>query len=690
MGKRTLIITEKPDTARRIASALDRDRNAKRMNEKGVPYYLARHNTDLVVVPALGHLYTVSSGKKGRASYPIFDYKWVPRYAAERKAGHIKKWLKIIIKLSQDADEFVDACDYDIEGSVIGYNILKYACGGREKVARRMKFSTLTEEELENAYAESLPHLDFALIEAGKTRHEVDWLYGINLSRALTVAVKNWSGKYWALSTGRVQGPLLKFLVSRETTIRSFVPTPFWKIKAKLQINHQVLTAEFEKPAVGTWKEAHDISTGCKGEGQIEKVTIRRFEQFPPVPFDTGALQVEAYRLFGFSPRKTLDIAERLYLDALVSYPRTNSQKLPKRVDFKTILQNLGRTSNYAELAANLLAKTALMPMEGIREDSAHPAIYPTGKLPERFLDKSEMNIWDLVVRRFMAVFGEPAIRQSVKAEISVNHRTFYLNRIQTAQRGWQQFYGCYATLEETFLPPLSKGQQICFKGVIVERRFTKPPPRYNSSSLLEKMEEAGIGTKGTRADTIQTLYQRKYVQNERMRVTELGFQVLEILENYCQQVLSAEMTKELEGRINRIGQQNEKGKAVLADAVRTLRPMIRELKSNKLQIGKQLSNALEKVRLEQSIIGACPNCKNGKLLVIHSKRTGKRFVGCTNYFTGLCKTSFALPQKGKIMTNARKCDVCGWPRVQAQMRGKTRFLCFNPDCKSKEGKRQD
>jgi DNA topoisomerase-1 len=270
MGKYTLIITEKPDTARRIASALDQDKNEKRTNEKGVPYYLARRDTDIVVVPALGHLYTVSAEKKGRSSYPVFNYKWVPRFTAERKARHVRKWLEVIMKLSKNADRFVDACDYDMEGSVIGYCILKYACGGREKVSKRMKFSTLVEEELEKAYVESLPHLDFALIEAGKTRHEVDWLYGINLSRALTFAAKKWSGKYRTLSTGRVQGPLLRFLVSREKTIRNFVPTPYWQIKAKLKMNGQIFTAEFAKQAIETWKEAYTLSTECKGGGQIE------------------------------------------------------------------------------------------------------------------------------------------------------------------------------------------------------------------------------------------------------------------------------------------------------------------------------------------------------------------------------------------------------------------------------------
>jgi DNA topoisomerase-1 len=191
LGAYTLIITEKPDAAARIASALDAAGKAKKIVDSGVPYYVAKRGEDIVVVPALGHLYTVTSEKKGWDAYPVFDYKWVPLYLAERGAKRTRVWLETIAKLAKNADVFVDACDFDVEGSIIGYSILKYACGGKEKSAKRMKYSTLTAEEIEKSYVEALPNLDFRLIEAGLARHEVDWIYGVNLSRALTVAAKN-------------------------------------------------------------------------------------------------------------------------------------------------------------------------------------------------------------------------------------------------------------------------------------------------------------------------------------------------------------------------------------------------------------------------------------------------------------------------------------------------------------------
>jgi len=686
-----LIITEKPDAAQRIASALDAKGKAKKKEDNGVPYYLAKRDREIVVVPALGHLYTVSEEKGGRSYYPVFSFRWVPRYVAERGAKQIRTWLETISKLANEADAFIDACDYDIEGSIIGYCILKYACGNKEKSSKRMKYSTLTKKELEESYTEPLPHLDFALIEAGRARHEVDWLYGVNLSRALTISARNWSGKYATLSTGRVQGPTLKFIVAREKSIRSFVPTPYWEIKTEVKIAGSVFEAEYEERTIEIKRKADAVLEACKGkDGRVEEVEVRKFRQKPPIPFDLGALQSEAYGLFGYTPRRTSNIAQRLYLEALISYPRTSSQKLPPAINYKAILKNLSKTPEYKKLTAELLAKPELKPREGKKEDPAHPAIYPTGNLPERALDDSERKVFDLIVRRFMAVFGEPALRQSMKVHIDINGHRFYLRGRRTLKEGWLRFYGPYVRSEEILLPPIEEEQVIQAKKVILEDKFTRPPPRYNPSSLLKKMEEKGIGTKATRANIIQTLYDRKYVRDERMVVTNLGFEVLEVLEKHCPTVVSIKLTKELEERMDKIQTNSEKREDVLVDAVEILKPVIEELKEKEETIGEQLSKAIKRARLEERIVGACPVCGTGQLMILYSRKTGKRFIGCTNYFKGLCKTSFPLPQRGSVRPLGTNCRRCGWPTVQVRIKGKRPWnLCFNPECPLKEERRK-
>lgn len=687
MEKFTLIITEKPDAAQRIAAALDINGNLKKMEDGGVPYYVAHRDKPIVVVPALGHLYTVAEEKHGRSYYPVFSFKWAPRYVAEKGVKHIRSWLETISKLAKGADMYIDACDYDIEGSVIGYTILKYACGNKENVAKRMKYSTLTKEELKKAYDELLPTLDFGLIEAGKTRHEVDWLYGVNLSRALTIAAKDWSGRYATISTGRVQGPTLSFLVAREKAIRSFVPTPYWEVKAQIEIDGRVFEAKYEKEIIKTRREADGVVAACKGEyGIVEDVEVNEFKQMPPTPFDIGALQSEAYSLFGYTPRRTLDIAQRLYLDALISYPRTSSQKLPQSINYNEILEGLSGVSEYRALVRELLAKGELKPNEGKKEDPAHPAIYPTGKLPERPLNDSEMRIWDLIVRRFMAVFGEAAIRRSVKVKIKVNGHAFFLRGRQTLKEGWLRFYAPYMRSEEILLPQINMGQKVRVDRIILEDKFTKPPPRYNPGSLLKEMEKAGIGTKATRADIIQTLYDRKYLRGERMVVTDLGFKVFEILQKYCPTIISVDLTRNLEERMDRIQLHMESRESVILDAIEILKPVVEELKKRETIIGEQLSHAVKKSRLEERIVGSCPVCGKGSLMILYSKRTGKRFIGCTEFFKGSCKASFPLPQKGNVIPSEKACPECGWPMVQVKIKGKRPWtLCFNTDCPSKE-----
>jgi DNA topoisomerase-1 len=550
-----------------------------------------------------------------------------------------------------------------------------------------MKYSTLTKEELEKSYAELLPHLDFALIEAGRTRHEVDWLYGVNLSRALTIAARDWSGKYATLSTGRVQGPTLRFLIAREKAIRSFVPTPYWEIKAEIEIDGTTFEAEYEKDIIETKSEANAILNECKGkDGEVEKIEVKQFQQLPPTPFDLGALQSEAYSLFGYTPMRTSDIAQRLYLDALISYPRTSSQKLPPTINYEEILKNLGKAPEYKKLTAELLAKPELKPKEGKKDDPAHPAIYPTGNLPERVLSDQERNLWDLVVRRFMAVFEEPAIRQSMKVHINVNGHRFYLRGRRILKEGWMRFYGPYVRSEEVLLPPIKEGQKVNVKKVILEDKFTKPPPRYNPGSLLKRMEEEGIGTKATRADIIQTLYDRKYIRDERMVVTDLGFEVMEVLKQYCPTVVSVKLTKELEEKMDKIQLNNEKRENILVDAVEILKPAIEELKEKEKLIGEQLSNAIKRARLEERTIGTCPICNSGKLMILYSRKTGKRFIGCTNYFKKLCSASFPLPQRGTVRPLGKNCRGCGWPTVQVKLKGRRPWnLCFNPKCPIKE-----
>jgi DNA topoisomerase-1 len=235
-------------------------------------------------------------------------------------------------------------------------------------------------------------------------------------------------------------------------------------------------------------------------------------------------------------------------------------------------------------------------------------------------------------------------------------------------------------------LPLIKEGQVVTVKKIIMEDKFTKPPPRYNAGSILKKMEQQEIGTKATRADIIQTLYDRKYVCEERIIITDLGFEIVKVLEEYCPTVVSIKLTRDLEERMNEIQMNNEKREAVLVDAVKILKPVLERLKENEKAIGEQLSNALRKSKIEEKTISACPVCHDGKLFVVYSRKTGKRFAGCTNYFKGTCKASYPLPQKGMIKPLGKNCHRCGWPTVYVKTKGRRPWtLCLNPACPLKK-----
>ena len=289
-----------------------------------------------------------------------------------------------------------------------------------------------------------------------------------------------------------------------------------------------------------------------------------------------------------------------------------------------------------------------------------------------------------------MAVFGEPALKQSIKVTVSINRNLFSFNGYRTLSEGWMEFYKPYVHLKDISLPLMFEGQKVAVKKVTLKDNFTKPPSRYNPRSLLRKMEKEEIGTKATRAATIQTLYDRKYLQGgDSMTVTDLGFEVTEVLRNYCPSVVSSEMTKKLEEKMEQIQLKQETKQNVLQNAIEILKPVTLTLKQKEPQIGAQLSRATKKSWLDERTIGKCPKCQSGKLVIIHSKKTGKRFVGCTGFFEGKCNAAYPLPQTGTIKPLATPCKSCGHPMIKVWMRPRSPWsLCLNPQCPSKETKK--
>src|SRR3989338_2698589 len=235
-----LIITEKPNAAKRIAEALADGKPIKE-SYQGVPYYKVTHGkNDVVVACAVGHLYGLAEKEKKGWKFPVFDIEWKPVSETTKSSAFTKKYLNAIKKLSKDANEFTVATDFDQEGEVIGLNIVRYVC--KRKDANRMKFSTLTKDELRESYNNKSKHIEWGQAESGEARHFLDFFNGINYSRALTSAIKT-TGAFKIMSTGRVQGPALKIIVDREKEIKAFISKPFWQIELFGEHNKQEIIA---------------------------------------------------------------------------------------------------------------------------------------------------------------------------------------------------------------------------------------------------------------------------------------------------------------------------------------------------------------------------------------------------------------------------------------------------------------
>ena len=685
----TLIVCEKPDAAGRVARALDDDNDPRRAGEQGVPFYEARRGKETIFVcSALGHLYAVDSkASTGRRFYPVWDNDWKPKNLLDRQSTRLAKWIQVISRIAGDSDRFINACDYDIEGSLIGYTILRYACNNAHSSAQRMKFSTMTEKELQTAYKTRAPHLDFSQAEAGQCRHELDWLYGINLSRVLTESALTQNKGYATLTTGRVQGPTLKFLVLREEEIQCHAPTPYWKIEATINHNGKIYEIEFEKEKVDTKVEATQVVRDCRN-AQLDVTTLesKATQQQPPYPFDLSSLQSEAFRHFGYSPSRTLALAERLYLDAFISYPRTSSQKLPADIGYREILKGITKHPSYNLLASRLLGQSELRPNQGPKQDPAHPAVYPTGESPKRSLLEPEAKLLDLVIRRFMSTFAESSLRENTRLTLQKDQYRFFLLGSHLLREGWIEYYRPYTFEDSQDLPDLSKGQRVLVNKIDSVEKFTEPPPRYNPGSLLRKMEDENIGTKATRAEIIDILYRRGYIKETRIQTTPLALKITSILDKHCPLITDSSFTAQLENQMELIQQEKLSRTEVLAEALEHLRPIMQSLIESEDELGSQLSEVVAAQRISNITFSyPCPSCSS-KLMVIRSRASGKRFIGCTGYEGG-CRFTLPLPQFGALTITSRLCKVCGFQQVMVRSRGR-RPLISCPRCYMNKSKR--
>jgi DNA topoisomerase III len=625
MGK-TLVIAEKPSVARDLAAALPG--SYKQAKEK-----THLEGDDYVITWAVGHLVGLAEPdaydpklKKWRfADLPIIpeEFKLVPN--DERAA----KQLRAIHKLMADPeiDQIVNACDAGREGELIFAYL--YDTAKTKKPVQRLWLSSMTKKAIAEAFGHLRDGDEMKPLEAAaRSRSEADWVVGMNATRAASIRLR--AAFDGAVSLGRVQTPTLALVSRREEEIRAFKPEPYWLVEARFEatgsrtyagryLGGKRLPAEAEAAAI--------VEACTDRPGEITKLEKKEERERPQLLYDLTSLQRHANTLYGFSARRTLAAAQRLYEEhKALTYPRTNSRYLTGDMigEIKPTAELVGRGPQYRRGAEYVLSLDKL-PLGRVVNDKKvqdHHAIIPTRSEHDLGrMGQDELKVYDLVAKRFLAVFHPEAVYERTRVETTVEEHIFRTSGRRLVEPGWKAVYGEEAEQPrgdddsggDQLLPKLDQGETVQTVSVESLRKETQPPRRFTDASLLaametagkevedaelrEAMKDSGIGTPATRASIIERLVDVGYLEREgrALVATEKGIQVIRLLNSHP--LTSAGLTGDWERRLGLIERGEDTRPAFMNDIAKFTTETVQEL------------DKLKGVRIERAKLGPCPVC---------------------------------------------------------------------------------
>jgi DNA topoisomerase III len=689
---KTLVIAEKPSVGRDLAGALDgpfqrrklEDIKPKRTkkkaeeptNEEVVDAAKSKtksrttrdeavflESDDYVITWAVGHLvqlaepeeYDEKWKKWKMADLPIVPpngFKLVPRDAKS------KKQLKLIETLlkREDVDKIINACDAGREGELIFAYVYESVFGESAtspeapKPVQRLWISSMTKQAIREGFEKLRPGTQMQhLEEAARSRSEADWLVGMNATRAATIRGRAWVGG--VVSLGRVQTPTLGMIVKREREIQAFVPEAYRLVHATFQPPYQGLWFEGDETRIfGDLERADQIVAKVSGQdGTIEKVERKEQSERSPLLYDLTSLQRDANRRYGFSARRTLQAAQSLYEGKkAITYPRTSSRYLSGDMvaQLKPTAATLQPVPEYRAAADYVLGLDQL-PLQRVVNDAKvddHHAIIPTDiEKDMEALTPDERRVFDLVAKRFLAVFHPPARYARTTVITVVEEERFRTRGKVTLEAGWRAVYGVEPDQERQAedeseggeIPALQEGQTVRCIAAEVEEKMTRPPPRYTEATLLsametagkliddeelrEAMKESGLGTPATRAETIETLIRREYIERvgKDLQATPKGIQVITMLEEH--KLTSPELTGDWEHKLSDI----ERGRGDRKAFMKGIADFTKETVDQIAALDK------EKLRPERVELGPCPRCGavTGEII-----RENSKAYGCTSW----------------------------------------------------------
>ncbi len=655
-----LIVAEKPSVARDLANVLGKHRKGKGTlaGEGWTATWAIGHLAELAPPDAYGEEY-----KKWRLeTLPIIPEKFEVRVNTKTR-----EQFAVVKKLMRSAGvtQIVNACDAGREGELIFAYL--YELSGCTKPVKRLWISSLTPEAIREGFASLRDGASMKPLEdAARSRGEADWIVGMNATRAYSAKFGHPGN---VLSVGRVQTPTLKLLVDREKEIEDFKPEKFYTVYARFAREGATYDGIWFKNKQNRLKEreaAEKIAEKVRGgAGVVRKAEKKTATERPPLLYDLTELQRNANVRYGFTAERTLRATQALYEERkLITYPRTSSRYLSKDMvgTLKKRVEAVGTLPDLAPFAAELLPLPKLPVNKRVVDDSKvtdHHAIIPTNKKPSTDLPPDEAKVYDLVARRFLAVFFPPARFENTTVVTAVREETFLSRGRVVLEAGWRRLYpdgvGGKKEKESPVLPSVSVGQEWLVSKVAVKEGETKPPPRYSESALLGAMETAGkfvedeelrqamkdsgLGTPATRAATIERLLKVGYLVRERkvLLPTEKGRALIRLLGESS--LASPELTARWEERLVGMERGAEKRPDFMAAISEFTRSLVEEVRARE---GEKVAAPAKPGSNGGSTepLGACPKCGSP---VMETKQA----YGCSAWKSG-CKFAIWKTISGK------------------------------------------
>jgi len=623
------------------------------------------------VVASKGHIRDLPKSQFG---ITIDDKgQFIPKYSIPRDASATVKELK---KLAKEAETIYIATDEDREGEAIGYHIAM-AIGKDPESLPRIVFHEITKSAIEHAL-ENPRHLDMNSINAQQTRRLLDRIVGYKLSPLLGSKIQK------GLSAGRVQSSALKIVVDREREIKAFKPVEYWSIDALFQKTIDASIHEFDgekidKMTIGNEKRALEIVEAAKKDRfSVTSIEKSKRKTRPSPPFMTSTLQQSASTQLGFSPKKTMMIAQKLYegvktdkgIMGVITYMRTDSLNLAKEALFAA--RDHIKTTYGDDY---LPAKPRNYVTKAKAAQEAHEAIRPTmvdfdPKQAADYLGSDELKLYRLIYNRFLASQMVDALFESQTILFGGDRTLFKASGRKLLFDGFYRVTGYHE--KDRLLPDLEQGLTVSMDKIVPEQHFTEPPPRYNEASLIKKLESMGIGRPSTYAPTITILQTRKYIEiiKKRIHPTEIAFTVIELLEKHFPEIVDSGFTSSMEETLDKIGDGKENWQKVLSSFYE---PFMQKIEKGKKEI-KSLKVAIPTGE-------SCPEC--GSELLLRKGRYGE-FIACSNF--PKCKYTKNLngEEREKPEETDEVCEKCGSPMViKNSKRGKFLACSAYPKCKN-------